>query len=120
MAVWPPTIPNLQLAGLKRRAEPNTITSVVDNGPTKSRRRSTKTRITYQIPYQCQGGDRDIFQEFFDTKLENGTLPFEWDDPTSDARVSMRFVREPEWTLSVGAKLAADRWYDCMLELEIL
>lgn len=118
MAVWPGTLPNLQLAPLSATRLDNRIQSAMDAGPPKVRRRYTGTVKICQCYIQLNGAELAIFWEFWKTTLGDGALPFDWEDPETDDTVSCEIVNMPAFNEWAGST-ANDRRWDGQLELRI-
>lgn len=117
--LWPTTLPQEQLAGLKRHREPNVLRFKTDQGPTKVRRRSTKAVETQTCQMQLTGAQLTTFDTFYGVTLQDGTLAFEWRDAVTDATVNFVFTTEPDWELIVPAPLPNDRVYEATFVLEV-
>jgi hypothetical protein len=60
------------------------------------------------------------FNTFYQTTLEGGTLPFDWTngDPATDATITYRFVKRPQFRSWLPSPTASKRRYEATLDLE--
>lgn len=105
-AVWPIlTGPGSKLLG-DPSVEPlvDVLESTVDAGRPKRRRLRVKCdeRITGNII--LTGAEKATFDAWFRLTIAAGTLPFEWEHPTTGATVLMRLERTPRLVTLVGDK----------------
>ena len=119
MADWPPGLPDLQLLGLTGERQEARVRTQMDTGRPKTRRRFTAAIIRYQIPVIFDGTEKQLFDDFYVTELLEGSLPFIWEDPVTDAAVSLQFVEPPTFRLEKGGTPSARIWTG-LLSLELL
>jgi hypothetical protein len=119
MVDWPTTLPDLQLLGLTEQRQEARLRSQMDAGPPKMRRRFTAAVVQYQIPVIFTGAQKQTFDAFYKTTLLEGSLPFVWDDPVTDAAVSFTFREAPTFRLDLGG-LPNNRIWTATLALERL
>ena len=105
MADWPSTIPQIPLAdGYSNGFANNLITSQVDYGPPKVRRRATSAMTPMSFSMRMTAGEFDDFKEFFEETLYSGSLSFNFPHPETGVDCVARFspTQPPKWG-SVGA-----------------
>jgi hypothetical protein len=119
MVDWPITLPASYLSGISDKKGPQRIRSAVDVGPPIVRKRYTAAVRNVALPIVLTNAERAIFDAWYDTDLEGGTLPFNWTDPVSGSTVSYRFAMDdaPDWQGSQGGEFK--RW-NATLQVEIL
>lgn len=118
-AQWPIDLPG-QFADIEEQPESNVVRTATDVGPAKLRRRFTAKVKRYSMPVEFNGEQKKLFDTFYQTTLKDGTLPFEWEDPTDDSTVEFRFRSEPRLRMEVGARDSDLRIWTGVLELEKL
>ena len=124
--VWPggtgpEDLPERPALGYEESAEPNVISTPMQAGPVKLRRRSTKQRRFQVTGIELSGLQLDTFREFWEN-IGHGVDPFEWVDMTTGASCMFRFVpgRHPVWQNVVPAPDPKDRRYQATLTLEVI
>lgn len=122
MTDWPSTLPQFKLLGMTDQRGPAKIRSSVDVGPAIVRRRYTAATRNVDIPMTFSNAERVIFDTFYITDLEEGTISFVWTDPVTGDEVSFRFREDtgPAFTAVVGSDQASLQRWDVTLALEIL
>jgi hypothetical protein len=91
----------------------------MDAGPAKQRRRYTAVPRTIAMNMAITGNARAVLDAFYRDTLQEGCLPFEWEDPATDEPVSFRFIAPPRYTLVAGGTVG-ERLWGVDLQLEIL
>lgn len=119
MPVWPVSLPQKQFIGLSEQREDARVRTEMDAGPAKMRRRFTAASRLFSIPIALDGQQRQDFDTFYITTLQEGVLSFDWEDPVNDATVTFRFREPPELRLIVGGTTTTRRWRG-VIALEIL
>lgn len=77
------------------------LRSDTDVGPAKLRRRFTKGVDEYSASIYLTSAQYSIFVNFYNTTLNGGTLPFEFNHPITGSLESFRF-RQPPTISSIG------------------
>jgi hypothetical protein len=77
------------------------VRSNPDVGPSISRPRFTRTRISATLTIWVDRAQYLAFVDFYNIDLSQGTLPFDWLKPISGAPVTFKFKAPPTIT-SVG------------------
>lgn len=95
-AVWPLTLPQDPLRqGYEERAAQVGVRTAMDAGPPKVRRRFTAGVKTLRVTMSMTRAEVAIFETFYETVLEGGTLRFEWTHPRTLQTVEFRFNDDP-------------------------
>ena len=106
MVSWPGTIPqNPLLRNFVEAPQPNRIDTDMDIGVPKSRRRYTKELRNLPWAFIMTTAEVALFDTFYHTTLQGGTLPFDHVDPRTAAAKSFRFK-----TLQPYKPLSGTRW----------
>ena len=120
MADWPPELPDLQLLGLTEERQDGRLRSQMDTGQPKVRRRFTAVVRRFQIPTLLTGEQKIVFDDFYATILLEGSLPFTWEDPVTDAVRNFQFIEPPTFRLDLGNPNPDRRLWSTTLALELL
>lgn len=118
MAAWPGTLPAFSVELTDQRAD-GTIRSSMDAGPMKMRRRFSAVSRIIETAVTLSAAQRATFDTFFATTIEEGALPFDYDDPVDGTSVEMRFLAPPQSTALVSASGSVTQWR-VRMSLEIL
>ena len=93
MSTWPVALQQkLNVAGFQKRMGNTRVQSDNDVGPAKVRSRFTVAVDVYECEVWLDFDEVDDFETFYKTTLGNGTLPFDFNDPFTEAPASFRFV----------------------------
>lgn len=113
--VWPSSLPQkLLMDDYAEQDQDLTISTSVDVGPAKVRRRATAAVRPIQGQIKLTVEQLRALIAFRKNDLLGGGLRFLWRDTINpEASVEMRFVEPPSWRLVRG-------WYVVSLSLEIL
>lgn len=96
------------------------ITSEMDTGPTKTRRRSQAAPRDVSYPLILSRDQLEVFEDWYDNTLKGGILPFEGNDPIyEDRTVYYRFAKPMEHPVAIPLNNAA-LYFTVTLELQIL
>lgn len=99
-ATWPLSLPQLVLRdGYTEKPGDNTIETPVDAGPAKARRRFTASVRRFSASVKFSAAQMVTFEEFWGVTLADGSLPFEWKHPRTQADATLVF-RKPHWSIS--------------------
>lgn len=112
-------LPQMQQLSVQDIYAQNVITSAMDTGSPKRRRRFTAVPRKVTIPVTFTGQQRKEFDVWFRDTIKDGALPFDWEDPVTDELVSYHFFDRPEWGLIRGGHIAGDRIWTSILNLEV-
>lgn len=118
MTAWPGTLPQNQFIGLTEVDVDAVLRTQMDSGPPSRRNRFAASMRFVRTPIILTGSQKQTFDTFFRTTLKNGSLSFDWEDPTTDATVSFAFRGPPQWGLVTGGDVNSRKW-SAILVLEI-
>ena len=118
MVDWPDTLPQFKLTGIVDQRLSAKLRSSVDVGPAIVRRRYTASIRNIDQPMTFSDDQKNAFDDFWVTDLDQGVSSFDWTDPSGNA-VTMRFRSDdaPAFTASEGGD--GKRW-NTTFQLEIL
>lgn len=118
MVDWPTTLPGF-LSGISDKRGSTRIRSSVDVGPALVRNRYTAAVRDVNVSIRLTPAQREIFDKWYETDLNNGTLRFNWVDPVNGDTVEYRFRNDdaPMWNGDGGGDV---QYWLTTLELEIL
>lgn len=120
MVAWPTTLPQEAFVGLTEQRQDARLRTQMDKGPPKMRRRFTAAVRRVTVPLVLSGAEKQAFDTFYITTLQEGSLPFDWRDPVTDATISFRFAESPpQWSVMAGG-VPNSRLWSGTLDLEIL
>lgn len=119
MAAWPAALPQKQFVGLTETDVDAVARTPMDSGPASRRNRFSAVPRNIVVPIILNGAQKQAFDSFYRTTLSNGAQSFDWDDPVTDASISLAFTKPPQWVLTRGGTPAARHWR-ADLTLEIL
>ncbi|GAA2888168.1 hypothetical protein GGQ99_004804 [Aminobacter niigataensis] len=116
VAAWPATLPQYLLTeGYSEAQGDGRLRTQPDLGPAKVRRRSSSMPGPLQGRMTMSGAQRTILDDFVETTLAGGTLPFTFPDPLTRAPILVRFSANlPAWSSPGGDTFIA------ALDLEVL
>lgn len=90
--VWPVSLPDAPLAeGYQENPVNNNITTQMETGPAKKRRRYTEPIFNFICGLVLTSDEVDILETFYFTTLEGGTLEFDWKHPRTRIAATLRF-----------------------------
>lgn len=91
MPTWPASLPQSPLQRDYNETLPNlTITTQMDQGPAKVRRRFTAGVTKYQFSFLMNATQLTAFNTFFTSDISSGALAFDFPDPRSGSTESFR------------------------------
>jgi hypothetical protein len=97
-AAWPGTLPDTALMeGLIYAPMDQSVSTQMETGPPKRRRRFSTDVIPVQVPLILTGTELTAFLAFYNTTLDGGSAPFTWKDPRLDTTVTFQFTAAPAW-----------------------
>ena len=107
------TTPVVLLRGNTRQFPADIITTQMDAGPTKMRRRSTAAPVPGSGSIIVDESMRDEVYTFFVTSCKGGSLAFDWTDPHTGTADT-----EARWTSPPSERKLADDLYEITLSWE--
>lgn len=117
--IWPATLPPAPLVeGFTETLPTLTITSNMDAGPAKKRRRFTSGVVIIECSYALTREQVGILDDFYTVDTGGGALSFEWVHPRrlpAGTVVNVRFKEPPAWR----PQDSVDHW-KAGLTLEVL
>lgn len=116
MATWPATLPAPALNTLTESPPKNAISTQMDKGPAKTRRRTTANVRPLKFSLKLTPAQTATLDTFFDVTTYSGVDEFNYTHPRTGAAVSARF--KPDWVPDY--KEAEGAVYICSIELEIM
>nr|WP_300312734.1 hypothetical protein [Halomonas sp.] len=100
MIQWPAELPQEPLAdGYREVPGNNVLESGMDAGPKKTRRRFTAVEKPLPLSFLLEADQADIFEDFFENTLLDGSLPFSMLHPRKKTPVTMLFVGKEKYAL---------------------
>jgi len=92
LATWPPDIPQCPiLNGWSETPQPNVASFTPETGPPKMKRRSTAKTWSCSLTYRMTTTQLVSFKAFYESTLEDGSLPFTWNHPVDKTSYSWNF-----------------------------
>jgi hypothetical protein len=89
---WPTTLPQYpELSGFKTTYQNQQLSSSMDAGPPKVRRRFTAGIINHTIMLTLNTTEFETFKTFFFTTCQSGTIRFDWSYFSGELRFSGMF-----------------------------
>jgi hypothetical protein len=113
--LWPVSLPDeLFVSGYGHSFADTTITSEMDAGPAKVRRRFTAGVEPIVGTMILSATELETLETFYVTTTLSGALRFTWSRPPAhDTECEMRFTKPPSWT-------KVEDQYEVTLSLEML
>lgn len=100
---WPAALPQyFQADGLDESKVDNAITTAMEDGTIKRRRRFTKTAIKVNGALMMTDAQKAILDTFFATTCVDGALFFDWVLPSDGSAVTYIWLKAPK-SMSAGA-----------------
>jgi len=108
-SAWPGCLPDYILQdGFEEELPTNSIHTQMDVGPPKSRRRATSAPTPMHWRIYMTKSQTEVFDEFFNTTLEGGSLTFTKDHPRLETSQTFKFTGQPRYTPASGLSYYAD------------
>lgn len=120
MDIFPADLPQTFLAGVSVTDDESRLTTQMDSGPSSVRNRFTAITQTVKGGMILTGSEMTIFDAFFRTTLQHGSLSFTWTHPVTGESATMRFKKKPEWVCMRSASSVLARLWKGEFELEVL
>jgi hypothetical protein len=102
------------LDGFRETVPSAVIRTDMEQGPAKLRLRTTAAVRTMTLSYLMNKTQIVELETFYLATLQGGSLPFDFVHPRSNATVSCRFTKPPEYVTSNG------NFFKVAMELEVL
>lgn len=105
MATWPNTLQQkLLVSGFSIEPRDNTISTTMDVGPAKKRRRTTDVIDDISGSIHLDMSEYTTLMNFYKNDTASGTLPFDVLHPITEVPVQARFTSTPKTTPLGGRK----------------
>ena len=112
---YPSTLQDkLNVAGFSHKIGGTSISSQMEVGPAKKRRRFTKGIDLFQSTINMDIDDYNTLRNFYNTTLAGGTLTFNFDHPFTGTTSEFRFVGEPTMTPLGGREFRVQQTWELM------
>ena len=120
-AAWPGSLPYKQFLGTVVNELPSFIETQMDSGNPKARAIYSAAVLEVDVPIVLTGQQKQVYDDWRRDEIGGGSLPFTWEDPTTDATTTFAFRAQPvKWRADVGGGPDADRVWSATLPLRIL
>ncbi|MBI3441732.1 MAG: hypothetical protein HY052_08055 [Proteobacteria bacterium] len=115
MPAWPDALPAYPLLeGFHEMVPKTALRTDMEQGPAKVRLRTTAAVRGMTLNYLMSKAQVTALETFYLATLQGGALAFDFIHPRSNAAVSCRFVRPPEYSTSNG------NFFTVAIALEVL
>jgi hypothetical protein len=109
-AAWPASTLRCPVLNFTETPQPNVASFKPEVGPPKMRRRSTAKGWLTSLTFRFSNSQLTSFYTFYETTLEDGSLPFTMNHPRTTTSYNWMFSDEPEITrTSPGYNMVALR-----------
>lgn len=98
-AAWPSTIPQCPILAFQEKPQTNVASFKPEVGPPKMRRRSTAKSWLTDVTFRMTNAQVVTFLTFYETTLEDGSLPFTMNHPRTTTNYSWMFSPGNEPTI---------------------
>lgn len=102
---WPATLPSPRLQGSSRGAKKNVLTSNMDEGEAKTRRTFKDATIPYSFAIMMTEDQLEIFDDFLENDIADGSLPFNMLDPIKKDVASWKILPDTITTAPLSTTL---------------
>ena len=109
---WPAGLPQLPQIGWTESKDDNTVSTEMDAGPVKSRRKYTVAVRRLNLPLVLTEAQVAIMDTFHTDTIKDGVLYFEFDHPRDGLKYSGR------WANPYAVSESAQNMYRCDVEIE--
>lgn len=108
--VWPPSLPNAFEIGVRDQSQMGFLRTPMEAGPTKQRRRfsSTTRRLIGKI--HLDEMERETFDLFYRNTIAEGSLCFNFPDPSTNQVILCRFIEPPTFVGLRGGASGGELW----------
>ena len=118
--VWPGTLPQDLLAGASESRQKGRLTTQMDVGTPKMRRRFTAVSRYIKGAIIVDGAQQATLDTFWETTLAEGVKQFDWKDPKDASTKSFRFRSEIDYENVQPEATTTKRLWRAVLDLELL
>ena len=103
--VWPTTLQQyVNTDSFSYQKGSTTLKSDVDVGPSKIRRRFTKSVDTMSASIWLTADEYTTFETFYNTEVAGGATAFNFNHPITNATLLVRFANEPNYRPLSGTR----------------
>jgi hypothetical protein len=113
MASWPETLPSFEQDGFTYIPEDNIIRTSVDQGPVKTRPKSTAVSTLMTGNMIMKRTEYATLVSFYTTTTVFGSIEFDFEDPVDNVTKSVKFAAPPEITATSA------EWFTVSIRMEI-
>jgi hypothetical protein len=109
---WPSSLPQEQFFPVTQTRKDARVRTEMEAGPPKMRRRTTATVEPVTLTLRFEGDEKKIFDDFYKNTIEEGTLRFEWTNPTTRNTVDFRVGADgyPNFEIQRGGSSDGTLW----------
>ena len=120
MPTWPASLPQKPLQRNYQENFGSTLVSTqMDKGPDKRRRRSTARVDTFQVSFIMDTTQVQTFENFVDNDLNGGALSYQWEHPRTGNTRSFRIVPQGQDNI-FSLRPLSGKLYEVTMQLEVL
>lgn len=117
---WPETLPQKILrSGFAPGLASNTLRQKMEYGPDKIRKRKAPAYRPMQAEATMTITQLGLLLVFYETTLQQGSIPFDWLDPIFGTPLTFRFVEPPMW-MPYGFRVKVTLNLEMAVPLELL
>ncbi len=118
MPAWPGTLPTAPFFdGLEFSPVDQSISTEMETGPPKRRRRFSAELVVVRVPMLLTGTELAAFRTFYNTSLSGGSATFTFTDPSDGTTATYQFITAPSWRPIMAHATPATRLWRGTLEL---
>ncbi len=104
MPTWPGSLPqNALVRGYGEQLEKNSVATITDTGPGKSRPKFSDVGLGFTIGMVLTEAQKDTLDTFFHITLQDGENSFTHVDPIARTSMDFEFIKEPNYK-SLGSE----------------
>ncbi len=105
MPTWPVTLPASPLVdGFQETPPPTVIRTEMDQGPAKTRQRTTAGVRRMQLSFILSKAQTATLDSFFTDTVKGGALGFDFTHPRTGSTLNCRFAEPPRYAALNGEK----------------
>ena len=113
---WPASLPQAPLrAGFRYTPTDQSISTTMDTGPRKRRRRFSTAFGIYEMSFYFTGAQRATFLTFWQTTIAGGSDSITFPDPVTTVSGTFLMVGAPSYEFLATGATAAER--DCIVSM---
>lgn len=117
MPTWPTELPQSpDLQGYSERPKSQVLRTSMDAGPAKTRRRFSAATREIPVRFMLTRAQAELFEQWFETDLQAGSLPFDVPQPRTGAVVSVLIAGDPPYQLN---PMGSGMWWSLSCTFEV-